>query len=137
MFSAAPMMTVIMLKVCSPWVVMNRYHAQRYHHKEGTGGIDAHIVKGVADGILAGAEEPEEFSPQELEGGGQQQRGDDHAGEAGAEDALGLVVVTAAHGDGGPGRAALADQGRKADSKYTTGKQSPTPVRAMSPTTGI
>src|SRR5699024_6788325 len=79
----------------------------------GTGGVDPHVGQVIADGVFAGAEEPQKLLAPELEGGGEKERRDNQAGEAGTEDPLGLVVVAPAHGDGGAGCAALTQKSGK------------------------
>ena len=88
-------------------------HAQGQLDEEGAEGVDAQIIRGVADGIGAGPEGQEEVIPPEEEYRRQRQGEEDLQGEAAAQDAFRLVVVPLAHGDGGPGGAAGGHQRRE------------------------
>lgn len=74
-------------------------------HEQGAPQIDAQVVRGVADGVAAGAEEEEHGLLEQLEHHGDGRRDDRQQGGAAAQDLIGQVLPALPHADGGPGAA--------------------------------
>ena len=85
-------------------------HAQGELHKEGTQQVDAQVGHGIGQGVLTGAEGHQDGLAKDGEHHAEQDRQDHQQGDAVAQDLFGGLVVPAAHGHRGPGRAAHADQ---------------------------
>ena len=96
-------------------------HAHDQQYEQAAQHIDAGVGQSVGQGDAAGAE-----PGQQLRGGGVKTDGQHHGQphqyrETVAYDALGLAVVLLAHGDGGTGGAAGADEHGKGVQKHQDG----------------
>ena len=112
-------------------------HAQGDLYEDGADRVDGNVFHGIADGVLAGAEQIEERLAKDQHDGGQDDRYDDERGKAVAHDLLSAFVVFAAHADAGAGRAAHAQQIANAEMIMMRGKHTPTPVSAAEPISGM
>src|SRR5699024_10586879 len=97
-------------------------HAQGDLYEDGADRVDGNVFHGIADGVLAGAEQIEERLAKDQHDGGQDDRYDDERGKAVAQDLLSAFVVFAAHADAGAGRAAHAQQIGERGNDHDEGK---------------
>ena len=95
--------------------------AQRQLDEHGADGIDTHVVGGVGDGVLAGAEQQQEVAAPQKQHGGEGQGQQEQQGSAAAQQPLRAGVVAAAHGNGGTGRTAGGHQCRKGGDDHDEG----------------
>lgn len=100
-------------------------HAQGHLDEDGAQGINAHIVQGVADGVVAGAEDAEHGFRKHQKDHSQHHGHRHQHGEAVAHDPLRLFQVSPPFGDGGPGCAAEGHQGREGGDHHDDGQAHP------------
>ena len=100
-------------------------HAQSELDKDGAQQVDAQVGHGVGQGVFAGAEGPQHRLAKDGEHHAQRHRQDDQQGDAVAQDLFRRLVVAAAHGHRGPGRAAHADQVGKSGDQHDDGVGDP------------
>ena len=96
-------------------------------------GVDAHIGRGVSDGVFAGAEEQQQVLTPQQQNGGEHGGDDQLQGKAAAQDLLRAVVIPTAHADGGPGGAAGGHKGCKGGHQNDQGQTDPDPGQGLCP----
>ena len=86
-------------------------HAEGQLDEDGSHRVDVHIIHRVLNRVFAGAEGHQEIPVPDEKDGGQEDGNENLGGKAVAQGGFRRFIVLLPHGDGGPGRAAVADQG--------------------------
>lgn len=97
-------------------------HPQAHHSEEGAPDVNGKVVLGIGEGILAGAEEPEDGIHKRYADGCQHQGRHRQHEAGGAHDLLRLGILLPSPGDGAQGRAAHAVEVGKGGDDIDDGK---------------
>ena len=96
-------------------------HAKHDQHADGAQNVDAAVSQSVGQGGVTGTKQPQQGGCGGVKDDGQDDREEQRHGKAVADDLFCLLLVALAHGDGGAGRAAGADEHGKGVQEHQDG----------------